>query len=615
MEIVDKLSLNTIRRWFLMSSALGGAITVGLIVFGIDGLHISEQTFLNQFLFYLASFTIAALLMFIISEMILVVGVNSILRSRKVTDLPGQSSQERLEAFYEISQKLILVSDERDVIDFVLRKAIQLSEAVGASYVPLDDYGQPLSVTSMGERPPQLVDEYLEYLASPAVRNRCQNCDKYHTLTSSCNLLDQPIQTANGIFCLPMKRGNQEYGILNLFVSKEIGLSDDAQDYLQAMADQTALAIEAVRLRKKELDALSTLQGEWKKTDRKALLNDLLNHIHGVMNADFSILQFDLGNNQTPAIHLTMGEYPSRADAFLKSVTDGVVQTGRPVVLGEIQDFITQNDIPFSLIVTPLSSNRTNVNGTILVGSYAKRQYTSRQRNLLTTIAGQVSLVLENYQLVAELESKTMLEERSRLARELHDGLAQNLGFLKLQLAQIKNTYQKEDYKRMEEFIDMSYKVVSEAYIDTREAIDGLRIDTQEGNFIYWVEQVVNEFMQINQIDVQIFVSPDLPELSSEIQVQLIRILQEALSNIRKHSQAGKVEIRCLYDGEWFSIEITDDGIGFQPEEVYGVSRHGLEGMHERTDLIGADFNIDSYPDHGTTVRIRLPLDVLEVPS
>ncbi len=610
MDFVDKISLKTIRKWFFMSALIGGAIFVGLIVFGIDGLNIGQQTFLNKVLFYFASFIIASLLLFFISEMILVIGFGDLWKASKPQT---HTNQERLEAFYEISQKLILVSEESDVIDFVLNKSIQLSEAIGASYVPLDAFGQPLAAISLGKRPEQLMDEYLEYLATPAVRNRCQTCVKHHTLSDSCHLLDQPATTANGIYCLPIRRGSAEYGLLNLFLPEDVGLSDEAQEYLQAMADQTAIAIEAVRLRKKELDALSSLQGEWKKTDRKALLNDLLAHIHGAMSADFSLLQFNIDPKTTPSIQIKIGEQPKSSTAFIQSVIDGVIQSGNSMVLGEVQDVNQLSDVPFSMIVTPLGGDKNPDAGIILVGSYSKRKYSARQRNLLATIAGQVSLVLENYQLISELESKTLLEERSRLAREIHDGLAQNLGFLKLQIAQIKKKYDEKEYQRMQELIDLSYNAVSEAYQDVREAIDGLRIDLHEGNFVFWVEQVVKEFVEMNDIKVQISVSPDLPELPSEVQVQLIRVLQESLSNIRKHSQATQVDIRCIADHHKFQLEISDNGIGFSPDEVYGLSRHGLVGMKERSTLIGADIDIESTPESGTTVKIKLPLGVLEV--
>jgi two-component system nitrate/nitrite sensor histidine kinase NarX len=94
--------------------------------------------------------------------------------------------------------------------------------------------------------------------------------------------------------------------------------------------------------------------------------------------------------------------------------------------------------------------------------------------------------------------------------------------------------------------------------------------------------------------------------------VQLIRIVQEALSNVRKHAYATQAWVTCrLVDGN-FVIEIRDDGCGFSPDEIPGVSKYGLQGMRERSELIGADFQVFSKPDEGTTVSIRLPILVGE---
>lgn len=96
--------------------------------------------------------------------------------------------------------------------------------------------------------------------------------------------------------------------------------------------------------------------------------------------------------------------------------------------------------------------------------------------------------------------------------------------------------------------------------------------------------------------------------LSSEVQAQLIRIVQEALSNVRKHSQAKQVWIGCHETDGDVLLEVRDDGRGFEPEDVSGASQHGLRGMRERAELIGADFQIVSRPQGGAAVRVRLPL-------
>jgi two-component system nitrate/nitrite sensor histidine kinase NarX len=90
--------------------------------------------------------------------------------------------------------------------------------------------------------------------------------------------------------------------------------------------------------------------------------------------------------------------------------------------------------------------------------------------------------------------------------------------------------------------------------------------------------------------------------------VQLIRIVQEALSNIRKHANAGSVQVSCQEFAGEIILEVHDDGLGFTPQDIPGPSQHGLRGMRERAELIGADFQVVSLTDQGTTVRVSLPV-------
>ena len=101
-------------------------------------------------------------------------------------------------------------------------------------------------------------------------------------------------------------------------------------------------------------------------------------------------------------------------------------------------------------------------------------------------------------------------------------------------------------------------------------------------------------------------------DLPPEVHAQLIRIVQESLSNIRKHAQAKQVWFTCQQHEQDLILEIRDDGRGFDPEDVPLVSKHGLQGMRERAELIGADFQVESRPGEGASVRIRLPLTLGE---
>jgi two-component system nitrate/nitrite sensor histidine kinase NarX len=201
-----------------------------------------------------------------------------------------------------------------------------------------------------------------------------------------------------------------------------------------------------------------------------------------------------------------------------------------------------------------------------------------------------------------------MILERTRLAREIHDGLAQTLGFMKLQAAQVRNALAREDYARVKELLDAYYATLSDAYQEARLAIDGLRISTSNAALSNWLPVIAGEFQEISGLCIRVNPVDLHSELPPEVHAQLIRIVQEALSNIRKHAKANQVTINCQELENELVMEIHDDGCGFSPEDVTSPSRHGLQGMRERAELIGAEFQIISQPQQGTTVRVRLPM-------
>jgi two-component system nitrate/nitrite sensor histidine kinase NarX len=140
-----------------------------------------------------------------------------------------------------------------------------------------------------------------------------------------------------------------------------------------------------------------------------------------------------------------------------------------------------------------------------------------------------------------------------------------------------------------------------------------LRIWPAEQGLSGWLEQTVEEFRELTGLPVIIEILDVKNDLPPEVHAQLIRIVQEALSNVRKHSQAGQVWIACREDENDLILEIRDNGRGFTPEYASNPSRHGLRGMRERADLIGADYQITSQPNEGTQICLRLPLKGLRM--
>jgi two-component system nitrate/nitrite sensor histidine kinase NarX len=520
----------------------------------------------------------------------------------------------RSDAIFRLSQKFVEAKDEDEVLTSLLKVTVNMVAAVGASVVPMDDRGQPLIAISHGEIPKHLMDSWVEYLASPEVRHKCGSCLQTGSLVHNCPLVEMPIfkntelASPSSVYCLHLRRGEREYGVLNLYLQDDESLDSDTKDFLQTLLDETALVLESIQLQKREFTILQQMRHQ---TDTQGLQREFLGNVQETLRADFVLVHFS-GENATRPPDMRIGEYPELSSSLLDGVIEGVQKSGQPVLLGDVEGEPGTVQGLRSLICAPLVISGEPAFGTILAGNIQANKFTSRHLSLLQTLASQLSLVVRNSELRAEIEFNSIMAERTRLAREIHDGLAQTLGFLKLQAAQMETYLAAKDINRLQNSLSMTYKVLSDAYLDVRQAIDDLRISPDGESLEPWLKETCLEFEENTGLVVNLEGSPAAENLPPEIQVQLIRIIQEALSNVRKHSQASQAWIEYRQAGRDFLVEIRDDGRGFHPDELPGVSKYGLQGMRERSDLIGADFQIISAPQEGTIIKVRVPIPVGE---
>jgi len=526
------------------------------------------------------------------------------LRQAEITNTQIHESSRRLEAVFRINRISVEANDEREMINLALQLSAELTGAKVASFVPLDEHCQPLAVINFGEQPPEKLNALIEYLASPEVHERCSTCSRQDGI-ETCPMLAQFSGDEMRIFCFPLNRGEHKFGMLNLYMPKKSNLLPETRSFVQAMADEIALSLDGVRLRQRELTTLRQLQRVRAKADLEGLLAQMLENVRAALETDFATLILQEGNSENTVHRLTSGEIPDAGGSLVMNFLMSALQSGEPIRVGEIasgQDAAHNN---CSVMAVPLISQNNHTLGSILVGNRRATQFQVRQLALLQTVAGQVALVIHNAHLMTELEYNTTLGERTRLAREIHDGLAQTLGFLKLQMIQMQKAFDQQNFDQLKRGITLSYQAVSSAYEDAREAIDDLFMDPSENSFIGWVEQIAAEFEENTAITVSTSGVNAEINLPPEIQIQLIRIIQESLSNIRKHAEANHVVIACDWQGKEVFLEISDNGCGFFPSETQGASRHGLRGMRERADLIGADFQLTSRPGAGAAVHLR----------
>jgi signal transduction histidine kinase len=210
------------------------------------------------------------------------------------------------------------------------------------------------------------------------------------------------------------------------------------------------------------------------------------------------------------------------------------------------------------------------------------------------------------------LKGLAALEERERIAQELHDSLAQDLGLLRLKVIELEETLAPSDRQAVTEILEDMRKVVDSGYEDVRQAIFGLRTMVARGlGLVPTLTEYLHDFSEARKIpvDFKIHGAEDV-RFSLQTEVQLIRIIHEALTNVFKHAQATRNEVRIERDGEFTRVTVEDNGRGFRPEQVMRNGFHfGIQTMRERAEGVGGSLVIDTAVGRGTTVTVRLPHD------
>jgi signal transduction histidine kinase len=204
---------------------------------------------------------------------------------------------------------------------------------------------------------------------------------------------------------------------------------------------------------------------------------------------------------------------------------------------------------------------------------------------------------------VTEAE-RAALEERSHLAREIHDGLAQHLWFAKLKFERLATTVSEDDKALAGEV----GQALDSAIVEARQALVTMRtsLDT-ELPLSEMLTRSVDDFGQRSGLKVMFSVGAGLPTaLPARQQIEVLRIVQEALTNVRKHADATVVRVRADTHGRELSVAVADNGKGFDPNAP--VDGLGLQGMEERARLLGGTLRVTSEPQGGTTVEVTVPL-------
>jgi two-component system nitrate/nitrite sensor histidine kinase NarX len=527
-----------------------------------------------------------------------------------------ERERSRLALLYDISRRLASTADWKEVVELLIRVPSEVVDAVGCTFLSFDERSGRLSL----EQAWGLEDEYLLNLELDLQRTKdphpCLACRPHIARAGTgCSLFPPHLVDGSGagsILCLHLAQAEQTVGFLNVYLAGITPPRPEKVQLLNAIAGEMAAVVAAAQLRARELALLSSLD----QAVRTPLdLGEMLEQIVTQTREASRVAQAALFLYHQPTGNLrptTVQGIPREQLERLQALASRTIARREPLLITEpsLEDGRRPTkDEPASVLIVPLVLEE-KVLGAFLLADQRPQAFTQRQVTLLSAIANQTALITRNSQLYARLESQAILEERSRLAREIHDGLVQTLGYLKLQISRMQGWVEKDDLDRLRVEISDLRDVLEEAYAEARDAITGLRVepgvkDTLESILAGHVQS----FSARYQLPVELSIEGDGRQLQPAVVLHLLRIVQEGLTNIRKHAQASRAWVDVRYRPEGLTLTISDDGRGIDPQAMQQAGLRGLQFMRERAKSLDGRLAIHPRQPQGTEVRITIRND------
>ncbi|MBN1314464.1 MAG: GAF domain-containing protein [Anaerolineales bacterium] len=265
---------------------------------------------------------------------------------------------------------------------------------------------------------------------------------------------------------------------------------------------------------------------------------------------------------------------------------------------------------PSQYLVVPLKTKGKTIGVLDLVNK--KGGFTDEDVRITEIFADQVALAIENARLNQQVEQLVVIQERNRLSREIHDDLAPSLGALQLRVSLLAELIEQNRVDQARRQLTELQELISETYISVREDVFNLRaIASPDSDFISSLREYLADYQRSYGVQVSLDTDDKAgAKLAGQIQVQAIRIIQEALNNVRKHAGTNRARVSIKPVGEQVMISILDEGRGFDPSRVSALnqSSFGLQVMRERAESVGGDFSLEARPGQGTKIMFMVPI-------
>ncbi len=414
----------------------------------------------------------------------------------------------------------------------------------------------------------------------------------------------------------PLAWGGTPEGSLHAY--NDVAPDERAVEAFSILAAQFSAAAEAVRLRTRDLVTLVEVD---RSIRAEGNLERLLGTVLGQMMASVSaaaggvFLADDTGVLQLRA----RAGVSKDAEAVAWRIGEGMVgaaAAGRdPVIVANVSAEERAAAGPVlreagSAVALPLWT-QDQLLGVVVLADPESDHFDSGSIPFLGLLANQVSFAVRNASAYLQSEELAITEERSRIAREIHDGVAQMLAYTALKLDLVARLRERDPVKAASE-LEVARETVRETIKELRRSIFALRpVDLERHGFVETIRLYLADFGPQNAIRAEL-VAGELPPLSVKSETVLFRIFQEAMHNVAKHARAKTVTVTLGTAGDGMAfVEISDDGIGFDrlsiADRVTSAGGLGLTQMRERVLARGGKLELRSEPNAGTTIHAAVP--------
>ena len=453
-----------------------------------------------------------------------------------------------------------------------------------------------------------------------AQSGRAESISDLSQLAKAQQLIDKGFVEFTSV---PLVARDRVIGVIDIAARHRGELGTSTLNLLTALGRGIGLAIENAELlqvtRARQADAENLYRAGMdlsSKLDLGQVLNAVTERGRALLKVDASALCLWDSQNRW----LVVGSQSGPSDAF-----ESQARVGQRVVqrIGMLRvDAAHQDDgITCMLVRTPYRQAhiemplniRDQVIGCLCVSSSQSRVFSEREIQVLGGLADQATIAIQNARAYDHAGTVATSTERERLAREMHDTLAQVLGFVNTKSQAVRELLDAGQIDAARGQIDQITQMSQELYADVREVILGLRAATSpEKSLFPTLVDYVQNFAKQSAIDTQVIFEDGARDLSfaPAVELQLIRIVQESLTNIRKHAKAQHAVVRFSTVDGHAELGVEDDGCGFDPLRIARGDwpQFGLQTMRERAESVGGAFVIVSKPNTGTHIVVQIPL-------